>query len=206
MPRSRGRKSKPKQSKLPATPPVKSRLLSVVCSLLSTLARLLASTVLPTWHALVSASVVVGLVVGYLVLWPPRLLVEPLGPFDSSDPLSATFLIKNGWLLSLRDVVPFVGVCTFDVAPGFRVQGNCADRGAARFVMPFWKSRDLDVDDRFTIALADVLNTPAASFAGGDITVGARFKPWLWPRYTERMFRFVAKKQRDGKYVWVPDK
>jgi hypothetical protein len=104
----------------------------------------------------------------------------------------------------LSEVQAFMGLCQFRISAQILVQGNCADRGAVRHVVPAWKLQHLDVDERFSIALTDVWDTPATTFYGGDITIGVTFKPWISPFPMERQFRFVATKQRDEKYYWSP--
>jgi hypothetical protein len=161
--------------------------------------------------------VVVGLVAGALVLFPPRVTIESVTS-DASDPLSTLFVIKNSWVLPLRDVVPFIGVCelrgTATPPRGPRiltVKGNCEDRAAVRLVPWSWPARNLGIDERFTVRMSDTEAVSAfhnhadwLTFAGGDITVGATFKIWPFPKQIQRMARFVAQKQRDGKFQWVP--
>jgi hypothetical protein len=167
--------------------------------------RLFAKIIGHWWQLTIAISVIVAIVAGALFLFPPRVTVDSSGAFDASDPLSTSFVIKNTWVLPLRGVMPFVGHCEFRVTSHITLEGDCStSRGSSRFVVPSWGSRNLDVDEKFSIALASVFNTPAGTFSGGDITIGVTFRPWIIPYPIERMFRFVAQKQRDGRFSWVP--
>jgi hypothetical protein len=197
MPRSRGRGGRRNPPPLPPSPPKQLHLLLVACNFLKSLGRTLA-------RATIALSALVGLVAGGLFLLPPRVTVESLAPFDASDALSTSFVIKNAWILSLDEVQAFLGICEFRASPQITIQGNCAHPGATPMTAPPWKPHHLDVDEKFSIVIGEVWNTPAATFSGGDITVVVTFKPWISPFRQGRQFRFVASKQRDGKFYWSP--
>jgi hypothetical protein len=114
----------------------------------------------------------------------------------------------------MRAVTPFLGLCQLNLDHPINTPtgpetldlvGNCTDHAAVRMMPPSWKARDLGVDESFSERIVDVFNVPGWSFVGGDIVVGATFKPWYWPGQIERYFRFVGQRQRDGSYRWVPE-
>jgi hypothetical protein len=183
---------------------VQHRLLLVVYNFLQSLFGALAKVWPLFWKAAIAASVVVGLVSGALFLFPPKLTVDLLG--DPSDAYATSFVIKNSWVLGMRDVTPFLEICKLELSfPKTTINGDCAHRGAVRAIHPNWTPRYLGVDESFTEKIASVFNIPSRSFAGGDIGFGATFKAWYLPFTFERMFRFVAQQQQDRSYRWVPE-
>jgi hypothetical protein len=151
---------------------------------------------------IVGASVLVGLVAGGLFLLPPRVTVDSPGSFDGSDPLSAAFVIKNAWILPLRNVRVGIDPCNFRFL-GITITGDCANPGAVQALSPSWKPHYLGTDEPITVTLGEVWNVPAASFGGGTIFVVVNFEIPLWPHTFKRPFRFVAERQRDGKFHWL---
>jgi hypothetical protein len=141
-----------------------------------------------------------------LALYPPRVVVTSSGPFESSDPLSVSFAIKNNWLLPLRRVDVSLGLCKFYITPEVDFQGSCDHPETTRLTAPRWADpHHLGIDEQFTVFLVDIFNTPAQSFHGGDISIITSFRSWGIPLLTfHRQFRFVAESQRDGKFYWSP--
>src|ERR1700674_1271377 len=109
MPVSRRRKGGKKPSPLPKISPTTNHPLMAACILLRSLGRTSAKAIVHSWKLVGSASVVVGLVAGALFLFPPRLTIDLLG--DSSDPYAVSFVVKNAWVLPMRNVTPFLGLC-----------------------------------------------------------------------------------------------
>jgi hypothetical protein len=203
MPRSRGRKGKNSQP-IPSSRPAASRLSFVSPSIPLNGWRKLARVIAGTWKLVGVVSVVVGLMAGAVLLYPPRITIELFG--DNQNPYFASFAIKNSWVLPVRDVVPFLGLCELHLSyPNTEFKGNCSNRGAVRLTPPKWRPRDLFVDETFTAAISDIFKFDADAVVGGDITMGITFKPWISPFTSERMFRFVGQKGADGKYRWLPE-
>jgi hypothetical protein len=209
MPKSRGRKGKGKPPRHPTAPPIQNRQppsAQPPATPGKSLGKIARAAWFLHWKAVVAGSVIVTIVAGFLFLWPPRVGVSSSGPFDASDPLSTSFSIKNTWVLPLDKVQASLGLCKFQVTPQLLFQGNCNQMGTVRIAVPKWNTpRYLDVDEQFSVVIADVFNTPAKEFAGGDITVAVNFRPWIVPITMERQFRFVANRQRDGKFYWTPE-
>ncbi|HUC62061.1 MAG TPA: hypothetical protein VMF53_08900 [Alphaproteobacteria bacterium] len=159
------------------------------------------------WRAMGGASLVVGFVAGCLFLFPPRLTVELFGGASGSYPV--TFQIKNAWVLPMRHVIPFMGLCRMSERLPFggslTISGNCKNPTNVRLGSKDWKPRYLRADDSFTAPISDVFDFPPHTYLGGDIVFGATFKTWFWPFTMDRAFRFVSVQQPNGNYHWVPE-
>jgi hypothetical protein len=204
MPVSRRRKGGKKPSPLPRPPPALQHRLLAVCSFLRSLGQKLAKPSGWLWEVIIGLSVIVGLISGALFLLPPRITVELLD--DPADPYYVSFLIKNAWVLPLRNVTPFMGLCRLQISnPPTTINGDCKDPSAVRLMPPVWKPRDLAVDESFAVPIEHTFKINLHSFVDGDIVVGATYRPWIWPWATERTFRFVSQKMQDGHSRWVPE-
>jgi hypothetical protein len=202
MPRSRERKGK----KPPPFPPSRtsaSRLSFIGCILLNG-RRITTKGAEHSWKLVGVVSVIVGLIAGAVILYPPRITIELFG--DDQNPYLASFVIRNSWVLPVRDVVPFLGLCKLYLSNPITVfKGNCSNRSAVRLIPPKWRPRDLSVDEKFTAAISDIFKFDSSAVIGGDITMGVTFKAWISPFTSERMFRFIGQKSADGKYRWLPE-
>jgi hypothetical protein len=204
MPQSRDRKPRKRRSRTPTRSPAGHHLLLVTRTFLQRLKQRLAEPSRHLWKGIVALSVIVGLTAGALFLLPPRITVELFA--DPADPYYVSFLIKNAWILPLRNVTPFMGLCRLQISnPPTVINGNCADPAAVRLIPPKWKPRDLAVDESFAAPIENTFKIDLYAFAGGDIVLGASYKPWIWPWAIERAFRFVSQKMQDGHYRWVPE-
>ena len=202
MPQSRGRKRGKGQLSSPKLPPASHHRLLAVCSFLKNLGQKIAKPSGHLWRGTIALSVIVGLAAGALFLLPPRITVELLD--DPADPYYVSFLIKNAWVLPLRDVTPFMGLCRLQISdPPTTFNGNCKNPSAVRLMPPIWKPRDLAVGESFPAPIENTFKINIHSFVDGDIVVGATYRPWIWPWATEQAFRFVAQKMQDGHSRWV---
>src|ERR1700688_4769938 len=116
MPRSRGRPVGRRPPPPPTPLPAQRRLLSAVYNFLQSLFGTLARVWQAFWRLIIGASILIGLVAGALFLFPPRLTVEMVG--ESSDPYFVSFVIKNAWVLPMRDVTPFLGLSNLSMNYG----------------------------------------------------------------------------------------
>ena len=111
----------------------------------------------------------------------PRVTVDPSGPYDPSNPLPTTFTISNNNIVPLRDVQVFLGLCY--VAPSMAAppQPECNGPSLSRLVK--WKIKWLDVDEKYQIAMEDLLRTPdgKTQIEKANITIGITYTPWWMP-------------------------
>ena len=55
-----------------------------------------------------------------------------------------------------------------------------------------------------TVTIGDLWNVPGKTFGGGDIIIIAYFRIPFIPHDLSRPYRFVAERQRNGKFHWLP--
>jgi hypothetical protein len=201
MPRSKGRKRKQTSSTSPT--PLQSGWLSSVCSFLKILGQKIATLANSTWAVIGYCSVLVGLVTGYLFLWPPRLTVDSPGAFDALDPLSASFITRNVWVLPLENVEIGFNPCNFYITARINIVGDCAHPDSVNARAPSWKPHYLTINEPFTVVLGELWNVPATSFSGGNIIAIVTYRVPFVPYTFTQLFRFVAERQRDGKFHWT---
>jgi hypothetical protein len=212
----------PKKSQPPPPPPLRCRLMSAVYTLLRFLGRMLAGTVRPGWHALVSISVIATLVGLGMSFWP-TMTVTVSDPSDASNAYSVTFTISNTGFLPFEDVRIAIGVCAIEtVPPSWQVSPGTCDNGRVPNMLatdPSWYTPELRRNEPFSIRLTDVFNketekwrkdhpTAIASFQmmpplkAANFILVVNFKPWPLPKEIRFPYRFVAEEQPDGKVLW----
>jgi hypothetical protein len=224
MPVSKGRRRKHQSKKLTLRekPPSRYAVMLAACSFLKVLGQMLARTVRPAWHALVSASVIVALVAFAVSVWP-RMTVTASGLFDELNAYSETFTITNTGFLPFKNVLIGVGICSIDTTKhDFIVSPNNCEGGTARMLIggePSWSTPELRRDEPFSLILSDVLNIATDKYRAAHPTVVAGFKmmsalkaadiivvvvftPWPLPWKTEHNYRFVAEEQPNGRMMW----
>jgi hypothetical protein len=152
-----------------------------------------------TWKIVVAISIVATLV-AFAFFWPPKIEAS-LGDWDASDPFSASFVIRNEWVLGLSEVTAALTFDEFKVTPNISIVTNGG--GGTLTDKPWLVSHYLNVGEPVTLHLRDVLETPVDTFSGADLTVILSFRPWIIPHQMTKPFRFVAEKQRDGKFHWA---
>jgi hypothetical protein len=178
MPKTRRPKPPHKKVPPPVRPPPKRYPLWAVSSLLKILGRALASTVRPGWHAIVSASVIVGLVAFVVGFWP-RMTVTPSGLFDESNAYSETFTVANTGFLPFEDVQIGIGICTIETAKhDFSVSPNNCEGDSPRFRIggPPWWTPQLRRDETFSIVLSEGLNVATEKYRAAHPTVIGGFQ------------------------------
>lgn len=100
--------------------------------------------------------------------------------------------------------MPYVVLGQFTTAPGFKPMLESQTWGA-RFTLPEWKNHTLNMDERFTISIADVIKLDKSKgirLYGADILIVVSYKPWLLPFSREKVFRFITRQQTDGNLYW----
>jgi hypothetical protein len=209
MPKSRGRKRKPRgaqsQTPKPTTPAkeLRSRPLGRLIAIILGLATL------------------VGVPAAVIAFWP-RMTVTASGLYDDSNAYSETFSVANTGFLPLEDVQVGIGICSIETEKlDFNVsKDNCFGEGAHIVIAgPPWWTPELRRDEPFSIVLSDGMNVATEKYreahpkiVGGiqmlselksaNVIVTITSKPWpLWWTI-RRGFRFVAEEQPNGKIMW----
>jgi hypothetical protein len=154
---------------------------------------------------LASATVVGGVAAAFFFL--PRVTVDPSGPYDPSNPSPITFTIANINIIPLRDVQPSLGVCFMDWSTEIKTHPSCNGPSESRLNFAPWFVKWLDIDEKYQIAIEDLLKPAAGAQAiNANITIGVTYTPWRMPSFWRitKEFRFVTKKRSDGKIYWIP--
>jgi hypothetical protein len=213
---SRGRKrkaGKPIQHKDQSTHSFQAAHDSVVAAKFgATLAATLHKTLLWSWKhvqgILIWAGVAVTLA-GVLSLLP-RVAIEPSGPYDPSNPSAITFTLANINIIPLRNVQALIGICHVSMVARpitLKGGGECNGPQGSLLTNEKWRIRWLDVDERWQIALEEVITTGTAKqIEDANITIAVEYTPWWMPPFwrNKKQFRFVTTKRSDGKIYWVP--
>jgi hypothetical protein len=124
--------------------------------------------------------------------------VEPSDPTDGHNALSASFTITNTNFVPLRHVSVYLGLGQLEQ------NGQPFDRRlrydfSSRVTQPWWMDHTLDMDERFTITPAELFH---GNYTDGEIAIVVSYKPWFLPWTREKIFRFKAYPQSNGKVIW----
>jgi hypothetical protein len=136
-----------------------------------------------------------------IVTFLPRVVVSPPSDLiDQKNVFDVSFDITNTGFIPLRDAGAcfvlgeiLMGGPPTKLKPGFRL-----NPGLPKICRDMWQHHDLGLDDRFTIRLTDVF--PQAMEA--DIGIVVHYHPWFLPIAREKIFRFVADRDMNGKANW----
>jgi hypothetical protein len=162
-----------------------------------------------------------GVPAAVIAFWP-RMTVSAVGLFDEGNAYSEIFTVANAGFLSFEDVHIGIGLCSIDTEKhDFLVTPNmCAQNDPHMlFTGPSWHTPELRRDEPFSVVLTDALNIATDKyraehpnvFAGmqmmspllaANIIFRVSFKPWPWPQYISKRYRFVAKLEPNGKMLW----
>jgi hypothetical protein len=150
------------------------------------------------------AATLLGGIVAFLAL-VPRPLVTASDPVDPSNVLSASFIISNTNFIPLNSVDVFLAVRELQGALVLRAerppQGTPFSK-VARIIKPEWHDHTLGMDERFTITIADLLVNQGSGLTWADMAIVVSYKPWILPWRREKMFRFITRKQTNGRLYW----
>jgi hypothetical protein len=164
------------------------------------------SRVITEWT--LGIATIVGAVVG-LLIFLPRVTVEPAGQIDPSSPYPIPFTIINTGIIPLMNLQPAVGLCsvtlTMEKKPPQSPPDSCAGSLGTRFVMPQWFIRKLSMDERHVVRFDDVFDiTEGVKLAAADISIIIQYDPWMLPIRREKEFHFATRFEKDGKLSWIP--
>lgn len=163
------------------------------------------------WIGLIGT--ILGILLG-LVVFLPRVTVEPTAQIDPLKPAPIFFTITNTGIIPLYNVQPMIGLCILRIAREGKHPENfpdeeerCNGRREPRIIMPFWFVKVLSMDEKSVVRLENGLfvNIPQpAKFDGADIAIIVEYQPWLIPLRREKEFRFVTKVENTGVFSWIP--
>lgn len=132
--------------------------------------------------------------------------MESSGPFDPSNPFSASFTIINTGFVTLENVNVYFTPCTITggKTPFVYDPQKCDYHHASRFIEGEWQNHTLRHDDQYAVTPVNIFRiTP---LTGADIGFVVSYEPWplsLFSIRLERIFRFVTKNMLDGKLYWM---
>jgi hypothetical protein len=144
----------------------------------------------------------IGVIAASLALLP-RISVTVGDPEDPLNALSAAFTITNTNFVPLHEVTPYVGFGYISSGPPpcDKILQSPFD---SQLHLTEWGVHDLDMDERFTITLADMFKVSPKTIpvSCADIVISVHYKPWLWPFSREKLFRFATHVQSNGHVYW----
>jgi hypothetical protein len=154
-----------------------------------------------TGALLTAVAAVAALLLGALDYLPhPTVVVG--APADPANPLSARFTLANSGMVPLRGMKLAIGLCQMKFGA---LDPNYVCDGPLKTRLPFQAQppRDLEPGARYGFTLQDALGGPApARRLSADIAIVVRYRPWIWPLYSERQFRFVTRDGPGGTAQW----
>jgi hypothetical protein len=137
--------------------------------------------------------------IGYL----PHPTVAVGAPADPANPLSARFTVANSGAVPLRGMRLAVGLCQMKFGaldPDYVCDGPLKTRLPVRT----WRPHDFAPGQRYSFTLQDALGGPAPTHRlAADIAIIVIYRPWIWPLYSERQFRFVTRDTPPGAGRWA---
>ncbi len=150
-------------------------------------------------HRIWEIFVAVGVVLGYLSYFQPRLSVTPQQALDPSKPFSVPFIIANNGYLPFRDV---------EFLCGIREVKGTENRTLGKFALRFPHNRlsVLEPGKPATIS-CDFFAAKGFEFfpvISADIAIIVQFRPQLLPWSKRESFRFITTEAADNKLLWFP--
>ena len=147
-------------------------------------------------------------ILGLIALWP-RVVVEPIGQIEPSDPHPIIFRITNTGFIPLWNLLPGFGLCSLDIisdpAKPTNPQGGCQHSLESILVRRDWFVSVLARDEHTEIRLDDLFDIKAPAKLGyADISVVLSFNPWFFPKTKKLEYRYYTRVEKDGKLSWVP--
>jgi hypothetical protein len=151
--------------------------------------------------SILAIATLLGGVVAVLALLP-RPVITPSDPVDIANPFSASFTVSNANFIPLYNVNVSLGIGQIVTYPR-QIDPNFIPSFESRLTCQEWCNHTLNMDERFTISIAKLLNLKSpARLNGGDIAIVVSYKPWISPFYRDKIFRFIAQKQTNGFFYW----
>lgn len=137
--------------------------------------------------------------VASLIVFLPRILVSPPpSPLNANDIFSVSFEVTNAGFIPLRDATAALGLGQI-IGKGSRLDRRIVPTFDSFMTMPQWQHHSLDMDQRFTVVLSDLLR---ADVTEADIAIIVFYRPWGLPLRRKAVFRFVAFPDSYGSSYW----
>lgn len=138
----------------------------------------------------------------------PRMTVEPAPGVDASLPSTTTFTVTNTGPVPLKDVRVLLGVCdiAFNSEPmPLPANDRCNGPLGSKLMPTKWSAKSMAVDEKYVVRLDDLFVVRRYAYASVSIII--QYNPPYLPFdgfRREKEFRFVTKKDPDGKLSWEP--
>lgn len=160
-----------------------------------------------SFHPVRAAVTILGVIASVIALLAllPRPLVTPSDPVDPNNVFSAAFTIANTNFVPLDDVNVLLGVGEIvpsGASPALRPTPGFIPDFTSRLAFGAWQHHVLEMDDRYTVSLADSFDFGKTGPRWADIAIIVSYKPWILPFHREKAFRFITRKQTNGQLYW----
>ena len=139
------------------------------------------------------------LLLGGLVVFWPRISVDPSSMFDSRNPFQSTFQVKNDGFFICYSIESTVNLKKVNL-PGITFHG-----GGISGAPGLEEISRLCPNDRSDISLKNTLSSPPFSIISAELYIDLAYKPtWLtWLPYNfHDSYRFKAERTAQGDYFW----
>ncbi len=138
-----------------------------------------------------------------LLVFLPRMTVTTSDPADPDDPFTASATIVNTGFMPLKSVEVSVGMGQMVTTGGAPADPNFHPIYWPHLHRNGWSVANLRMDDRYTIALNDVLGTEQrGGLDYADIAVVVDYEIPLIGLKREKVFPLFAHRQTNGKFYW----
>jgi hypothetical protein len=149
---------------------------------------------------------IVGLLLGAVALFWPRITVEPETQVERTGKPMAFKVTNTGWL-TLHDVQPLFGLCQLTYGRPFDKFYVCDGPLRSKLRPTTLRAGTLSMDEKFSFRFDDAIDIESAEFTGADLSVIIQYRPaligWVCNLVEcEREFRFQTRKEVDGKFSW----
>ena len=153
-------------------------------------------------RALLAGTITTIGVVGTLVAFWPRPVVSASDPVDLDNPFSASFTITNNNVVPLHNLDVSVALGNIKTAKNIILQGSDKQfRSLLR--RPEWTHQQLDMDEKFSITIADLFNVRTNPVIEAKIRIHVSYNPWLLHFIKrQKSFGFELKRQTNNKLYW----
>jgi hypothetical protein len=134
-----------------------------------------------------------------LIAFFPEFSVSREVPLDPANPLTALFVVRY------ETIVPVANVnvsCYINEITGPTNNGiaNVNIKATRIRVGNMWQGDEITVP-----CVPPGAFNVVGGVVHGDVTLRILFRPIIWPRFSERDFRFVTATQADGHLRWFPE-
>lgn len=165
------------------------------------------------WRLLLGGCTVIGGLPAPAILLPRIMVSTPSMPIDPRNSLSVAFDITNTGIVPLCEASAAMAICRIEYKQG-KILGyktTHGDNGSGgrspdfdnlpRVERPEWKHHSLGMDERFTINIGSLFDL-GSDLTVADIAIIVRYKPWLLRFNRQKVFRYIASRDKRGNMYW----